>query len=54
MMLRAYKPCSRTQAKKFLVWQVGMRFSVYFAQPRAQYIVSHSNFYVNQCFYSDK
>jgi hypothetical protein len=30
-----------------------MRFSVYFALPRAQYIASHSNFYVNQCFYSE-
>ena len=27
-----------------------MRFGVYFALPRVHYIVSHSNFYVNQCF----
>jgi len=31
-----------------------MRFSVYFTLLRAQYIVSHRNFYVNQCFYSEK
>jgi hypothetical protein len=29
-----------------------IRFSVYFTLSRAHYIVSHSNFYLNQCFYS--